>query len=220
MTIGNVTNDRKIAMKKTVSNVRGQKQSVSFKPTVSAYLTKHINEYTKEEIQNCWYNDKETRAIYSDCMSVIKSMIKHKEQSTSSSYCVRGLEYRTPEGQKRRMSNKFCAMDTVLDEQEMQWQHNEDDVDELRDIYSTYSEPSHAAAHLIGLEDERQAMFIYHEDDCSVKNTRQTSKVISHDQHQKPKLLETPKQIFKCNANLFVGVQCCQTQCTPAGRAA
>lgn len=200
MTIENVTNDRIIAMKNTVSNIRGQqsrqqKKSVSFKTNVLVYHTKHINEYTKEEIRNCWYDDKEMGFIVSDCMAIIKLMVKDEEQLISSSDCVRGLEYRTPEGQKRRMSNKFCAMDKVLDEQDMQWQHNKNNVDELREIYSAYSEPSHNAAHLIGLEDERQAMIIYREDDCSVKNTtRQISKVISHDQHQIRNFLRGQKE--------------------------
>ena len=218
-----------IRMNKTlVSNIRGQqsqsrqqKQSVSFKPNVVVYPTKHINDYTEEEIRICWYNEQEERVITSDCMSIIKAMVKDEEQSISStSDCIRGLEYRTPEGQKRRMSNKFCAMDAVLDEHEMQWQDNKNDVDELRKIYSTYSAPSHDAAHLIGLEDERQAMLIYNREDdvCSVRNNttiQTTSKVISHehDQHQKKKLLERPKKIGKRNATR----QCTHTV---SGRAA
>jgi len=172
----------RITMKKTESNRRGQqsqqqKRSVSFLPNVLVYHTNHLNEYSKEEIQNSWYSDREIGVIVSDCMAII-SWDEDKKSFIPSTHCFRGLEYRTPEGQKMRMSNKLGAMDTVLDEQDIQRQHNENDVDELREIYSEYSEPCHAAAHRIAVEDEKQATIIYREDDYSLEtSTIETSKV-------------------------------------------
>jgi hypothetical protein len=149
-----------------------QKKSVAFLPNVLMYRTTHINNFTDEEIHNTWYNDREMRAIVSDCVKTISLMNGKDEPFTSSTLHLRGLECRTPEGQKKRASHRFCAIDAVLEKQEVQWECTENDTNKIRAHYMPYSKPSHDEAHRIGLEDAKEAMIIYREaDSCSLESS-------------------------------------------------
>eukprot|EP00535_Pseudo-nitzschia_heimii_P004238 CAMPEP_0197188456 /NCGR_PEP_ID=MMETSP1423-20130617/17827_1 /TAXON_ID=476441 /ORGANISM="Pseudo-nitzschia heimii, Strain UNC1101" /LENGTH=213 /DNA_ID=CAMNT_0042640291 /DNA_START=12 /DNA_END=653 /DNA_ORIENTATION=- len=151
---------------------RQGKNSVMFAPTVLIYRTMHINDFTDEEINDCWYSDRENKAIVSDCVKIISSMNGSGKRLSSSISCFRGLECRTPQGQKRRASHRFCAFDAVLDEQDTQWDSPENDITKIRDGYRVYSKPSHVEALRIGLEDEKEAMIIYDEgDSCTLRSS-------------------------------------------------
>merc|ERR1712157_174890 len=107
----------------------------------------------------------------SDCVETIKSIKDDREGLSSSELCFRGLECRTPQGQKRRATLRFCSFDAVLDEQDAQWNDTENDTERIRDAYMAYSKPSHAKALHIGLEDEKEAKTIYREgDSCSLES--------------------------------------------------
>eukprot|EP00536_Pseudo-nitzschia_multiseries_P001535 jgi/Psemu1/300813/fgenesh1_kg.19_\ len=138
------------------------KKSVSFLPNALMYRTKHINNYTQEEIQRTWYDAKELTDIALNCMEIVTAA-KSEAPVIPSSQCLRGLEYRFPEGQKKRMANKFRAIDTVLDEQSVQWECEQNDVEKIRTRYSMHSIPCHAESARMGLEDEKEAMIIYQE---------------------------------------------------------
>jgi len=158
-TFRSITQEIGSAMKDSLQ----RKKSVKFSPNVFVYRTKHINDFTDEEIHNTWYNDREMRAIVSDCVNIISTMKGKYDSFTSSTDCFRGLEYRTPQGQKTRASNRFCAIDAVLEEQDIQWECKENDTDKISNNYMLYSKPSQAEAHRIGLEDEKEAMITYRE---------------------------------------------------------
>jgi hypothetical protein len=175
---------------RNMNNIQGLKSrrrnSVCFLPDVLVYQTMHINQYTKEETRNTWYDDEESTALISDCMLII-TCVNGKKPLVSSTQCAfRGLEYRTPEGQRSRMRNKYRALDAILDEQDLQEVNDKNDVDEYREIYRTYSEPCHAAAHHMGLEDERLAMIIYQEDGHSLKTSKKEElSIVSHEKLSK-----------------------------------
>jgi len=166
-------------MKRTVSmsqEIPQQKRFVTFQPNVLMYRTTHINNFTDEEIHNTWYNDREMRDIVADCVKTI-SLMKGKGESLSSyaALCLRGLECRTPEGQKTRASHRFCAFDAVFEEQHEQWECGENDTNKIRSHYRLYSKPSHEEAHRIGLEDAEEAAIIYREgDSCSLESSTAT----------------------------------------------
>lgn len=169
-------------MKRTVSSmsqkIPQQKKSVTFQPNVLMYRTMHINNFTDKEIHNTWYNDREMRDIVADSVKTI-SLMNGKggsfSSSTTTTLCLRGLECRTPEGQKRRASNRFCAFDAVFEEQDEQWEGGENDMNKIRSHYRLYSKSSHEEAHGIGLEDAEEATIIYRESDsCSLESSTVT----------------------------------------------
>lgn len=194
---------------------RKRTKSVAFSPNVLVYRTTHINDFTDEEIQNAWYNDKEMRDIVSECVDMISSKKTDEEQ-----FCMRGLECRTPQGQKRRTSNRFCTIDAVLEEQEAQWECDEYDVERIRTISRQYTKPSQAEALQFGLEDEKEAMAIHREgESCSLERKRprgvsykdQLSPVNMKLQHMK--FVVSPNSAMQNNRNIP------QYQYSPMGRA-
>lgn len=144
-----------------------QKKSVSFLPCVLMYRTLHINNYSDVEIDNTWYNAEEMQAIVDDCVTIISSI--GEEEPANNAQCIRGLEFRTPSGQKRRATHRFCAFDAVLGEQDAQWEYGENDSNKIRIRYRVYSKPSQAEALRIGLEDAKEAIAVYREGEtCSL----------------------------------------------------
>eukprot|EP00537_Pseudo-nitzschia_pungens_P014207 CAMPEP_0172397874 /NCGR_PEP_ID=MMETSP1061-20121228/33395_1 /TAXON_ID=37318 /ORGANISM="Pseudo-nitzschia pungens, Strain cf. pungens" /LENGTH=197 /DNA_ID=CAMNT_0013130205 /DNA_START=208 /DNA_END=801 /DNA_ORIENTATION=- len=146
------------------------KKSVSFQSSALMYRTKHLNDYTEEEIRKTWYSPDELTGIILNCMETITAATSDVP-SISSSQCLRGLEYRFPEGEKKRMANKFTAIDSVLDEQNIQWECEQNDVEKIRTRYSMRSIPCHEEASRIGLEDEKEAMVIYLESGCHLRTS-------------------------------------------------
>ena len=168
--------------KEPTSPVREEKKSVRFLPNVLVYRTKHINDFTDEEVDNTWYNADEMSAIVNDCVTIISS-IDEREQPVKSTQCIRGLEFRTQKGQKRRAQHRFCAFDAVLGEQDAQWEYGEHDDNKIRIRYTVYSKPSRAEALRTGLEDAKEAMNIYREGEtCSLivsSSTKTTPSIVT-----------------------------------------
>ena len=140
-----------------------REKSVVFRPDVYIYRTIHINDYTDEEIRSTWYNDREMDNIVSECVEIISS----SKRPESPSNCLRGLECRTKEGQRRRASTRFCAIDAVLDEQDIQWEKEERNPDKIRSNYMTHTRKCQKKAFRMGLEDEKEAMAIHRESESS-----------------------------------------------------
>ena len=138
------------------------KKTVRFLPCVLAYTIQHVNEFTNDETRQLWYQEDEIKVIKADCYDTA-AMVAENRTINESTQCFRGLEFRTPQGHKRRMRNKLCAIDAVLDEQEYQWTRHEDDAVLLASIYSEYTVASASAAHRLALEDEQEARMVYHQ---------------------------------------------------------
>lgn len=202
-----------------------REKSVKFLPNVLVYRTTHINDFTEDEIRNTWYNDREMKVIVSECVKIIASMKGQEEPYVSTTHCLRGLECVTPEGQKRRSSIRFCAIDAVLEEQDAQWERGEKDANRISDNYSIYSKPSQTQASLIGLEDEKEALNIYREgDSCSLHTSPSmtTLKEMSVDDRfpvsmklQHRKFLASPS-----NTTMKTIINLSHCQNSPMGRAA
>ena len=75
-----------------------------------------------------------------------------------STFCARGLEYRTPSGAQHRQLNKINAWDAVLDEQDRQWQEGVCDADALAQVYIASSSHCLKSARQIAMNDERIAL--------------------------------------------------------------
>eukprot|EP00534_Pseudo-nitzschia_fraudulenta_P007733 CAMPEP_0201142596 /NCGR_PEP_ID=MMETSP0851-20130426/4247_1 /ASSEMBLY_ACC=CAM_ASM_000631 /TAXON_ID=183588 /ORGANISM="Pseudo-nitzschia fraudulenta, Strain WWA7" /LENGTH=214 /DNA_ID=CAMNT_0047416313 /DNA_START=77 /DNA_END=721 /DNA_ORIENTATION=+ len=149
---------------------KDSKKSVGFHPNVLVFNTKHLNDYTDDEIQRCWYDGREMSAIASDCLDIVSS-IQENGHFISSPHYLRGLECRSRLGSAKRAENKFCGVDSVLEAQESQWESRQHDKDKIRNNYRVYSAPCHAEARRIGLEDEMHAMIVHHEENYSRNST-------------------------------------------------
>ena len=108
---------------------------VSFSPYVRVLRTTHLKNFTKEEIQNCWYTDTEKNIIRQDAMDIVKNFNTSSSASSASRYCTRGLRHLTPNGRQEVMERRFRAWDLVLDEQEFQMSKGVVDEERIAHLY-------------------------------------------------------------------------------------
>jgi hypothetical protein len=142
-------NEKEDLLKETM-NV--EKKRVSFHNDVRVYPHIHINDLSRSEVANSWYNSEEISGIKSECQLTI-NLASKGELHKWSNLCFRGLEYRTPDGSQRRSANKFAAWDAVMDEQEIQYQNGVQDEDALAQLYIQASKHCQDAAHALAMED-------------------------------------------------------------------
>jgi hypothetical protein len=95
------------------------KRSVSFYPNAKGKLALHINDYTEEEIQACWYNREDfkefKRAIR---LPTVHMMERNRKISEEYQHCRRGLESRTRVGTKSMLLNTKMALLSVFKERD------------------------------------------------------------------------------------------------------
>lgn len=159
-------------------SLRSMKKSVNFVPHATVYLIRHLNEYTKEEINRMWYSEQEWKHLKQDLYAIV-AMLSDKSIESVEERCgaFRGLESRTPQGHQRRKHNRAWAMAAVLEEQETQWNCDHEDPSALAAVYHEFSQPCVDAARTLGLEDELQAKLVYIADADTLLDLH----------HQKPK---------------------------------
>eukprot|EP00429_Kryptoperidinium_foliaceum_P035493 CAMPEP_0176166904 /NCGR_PEP_ID=MMETSP0120_2-20121206/85371_1 /TAXON_ID=160619 /ORGANISM="Kryptoperidinium foliaceum, Strain CCMP 1326" /LENGTH=155 /DNA_ID=CAMNT_0017504475 /DNA_START=200 /DNA_END=664 /DNA_ORIENTATION=- len=66
----------------------------------------------------------------------------------------RGLEHKTPKGNKRRHKNRIVAIDAVLTEQDRQWERDRRDASFIADLYMQANAHCRLQASLIAQSDE------------------------------------------------------------------
>jgi hypothetical protein len=113
------------------------RKEVFFSNQIRIRLTLHVRDYTQEEIEATWFSKTDFENIKADVRFDIGLLHEgtHGAQDTTS-FCRRGLECRTKEGMRKRMSNKIIARNAVLDEQDRQWANYEtDDAEAIAKVY-------------------------------------------------------------------------------------
>jgi hypothetical protein len=125
------------------------KKVVTFQQSVKAKKTLHINNYTEEEIQACWFDDDESKQMKEEFRLAANLAMNGLLPQESS----RGLELYTKEAQSRRQ-HKATAREEVLDEQELQWDEGAYDPEYIAQIYEAASASSRARARSTGFQDE------------------------------------------------------------------
>ena len=132
------------------------RRSVSFAPQVDSQSSLHLKDYTEEEIKATWYtNDEYTMVKLAYRMTV--SMVAQGELLPPDQ-CFRGLEQKTPEGQQTRMMSQIQSLSAVMDEQDRQRKEGELDDVHLGLIYMAETAQCMAAAHCMGLSDQRMSL--------------------------------------------------------------
>ena len=150
--------DCTISVRSTRRNSRRNK--VGFVPHVMVYDVPSAQSFSDDQLQSIWYSREDISRIKQECTETVKLMIGQHALDPDTQ-CSRGLEFRTPEGLKRRQRNKHSSIDAVLDEQDRQWDNDEEDAEYLADVYRDYSLPCQAMAHRMGLRDQRCVQIMY-----------------------------------------------------------
>ena len=128
---------------------------VRFTPKVTTYQPLPMEDLSQEEFASLWYSKTEMAAIKQDCAETVRQMVNGELRETDE-YTARGLEYRTPQGQKERQYYKLVALDAVLDEQEVQEEQEVTDENAIAVLYQVHSIPRQEAAHQRGIRDEQE----------------------------------------------------------------
>ena len=145
----------KKASKTTDDTMTTRKTVVCFAPQVTTYPPVPTADFSQEELASLWYCKAEIAAIKQDCAETVRHMVNGELRETDE-YTARGLEYRTPEGQKERQYYKLVALDAVLDEQEVQEEQEVTDENAIAVLYQVHSIPRQEAAHQRGIRDEQE----------------------------------------------------------------
>jgi hypothetical protein len=76
-------------------------------------------------------------------------------------YCAQGLKTSTRLAQKGKLQNRRDAYDAVLDEQDEQQEHDDFDDEAITDMYRDVSMSCQMWAHVVGMQDQREAELIW-----------------------------------------------------------
>jgi hypothetical protein len=135
-----------------------------FNAAVSQRLIPCINEYSREEIERTWYLPEESFKIHQRCVKEV-IMLETGMRLKGKKYCSRGLENSTMRAQLAKKKNRRYAYDAVLDEQDEQQEHDDYDDEAIAEMYHEASMSCQLWAHVVGMQDRREAELIYYEDE-------------------------------------------------------
>jgi hypothetical protein len=147
------------------------KKIVSFDREVVLRTHLHVNDYTDEEIRLTWYSqDEDLAATIAECKHTIKLMKAGKWHEGNSTFCSRGLEYRTSGGAPRlRQQHKCAAWDAVEAEQQRQRRAGGVfDKEVLAQVYIACTDHCARVARVIAIND---AEFVRNQDNAPRKKT-------------------------------------------------
>ena len=127
---------------------------VSFCSSVKVKKTKHFNDYTAQEIQDCWYSPKEAKIVRSQALQMAKQLEDPTTGYIKTSEYSRGLEILSSQSRRTRMEKRYQVWDAVLDEQELQRTKGIRDDETIASIYSACCYESALAALTQGYADQ------------------------------------------------------------------
>ena len=146
------------------SSTSTSSKSVTFAKTASMRLALHVNNYTDDEYDACWFTPEDYQQFKKEIIRTARIMDNSNDRRLPKALCTRGVESKTKEGMKLRYKNVQTAKLAVLGEQmrqRIQSENNDNAVDvhdeqqqQIADLYSKYSESSTSVAYTKGLLDE------------------------------------------------------------------
>jgi hypothetical protein len=128
-------------------------RGVKFAMTIRRHEIICLEEYTEDEIRNCWYSleDKEK-------MKETHGKMVARFESGEKGMTYRGLECWTTKGGRDLDLNISKCADAVMDEQDAQWNASIDDWERVAAASQEVTAGSAKRALAIGREDERDAI--------------------------------------------------------------
>ena len=134
-------------------------RSVSFHPQVQFREVAHIRDMTDNQIQRLWLAGNDYERIRKE-VSVTLSFKKNNQegdQMNEQEFCFRGLEHRTTSGAENRKLIRRIAWDSVLNEQEFQWECSVNIPEDISLVYQIVSLRAQRAAYLLAQKDKEAA---------------------------------------------------------------
>ena len=138
------------------------KSNVCFVPeNDTIHLIESRHELSPKEIRRCYYSQEEKQIMQNRCLRDAERW----ESGDSRPSCIRGLEGLTAQGREAMEAAIYACIDSVIDEQEIQWADDCDDYDRLALISQEVSQQSIAEAIERAIKDEKVARKIYRQDE-------------------------------------------------------
>jgi hypothetical protein len=134
------------------------RRTVAFSEAVTIRTTLHVNNYTDDEIDACWYDDYENEMMRKEMRSVLILLQNCMLEQDTEQYCRRGLECHTREVALQRLKNKTAVLEAVFEEQEFQWDEGIWEPEYIAHAYKAACPTYQANAHAIALKDQLDAM--------------------------------------------------------------
>jgi hypothetical protein len=147
------------AMKRTQVeslSIKETRRSVTFEHNVDVREIPHLKDLPKKDLLETWYTSEDFDRIKKSLVNTLRLMVAKKP--VGSDQCIRGLEFRTPQGVKLRKKNKLDALTAVWNEQVAQWKDNKTDEDAIRRVYREQTLKCLQVAIKFGMSDEREAL--------------------------------------------------------------
>ncbi|CAJ1952258.1 unnamed protein product [Cylindrotheca closterium] len=136
---------------------------VSINPTVKVHEILSIHDYTPSEITATWYDEDEMDRITQKCLKILQKL----ESTSTTKYCVRGLETHTTLGSIGKRKNRAAAYRAVLREQERPWKENEETSSQeaIANAYRCTTSSSQMWAQVVGTRDQQEVEAYLYDDD-------------------------------------------------------
>jgi hypothetical protein len=115
----------------------------------------HINDMTREEIDDSHMSVDELRAIQYECKALVRMM---DEDEDLGDVCVRGLHQHTPEYSRWRNATRQQAYDAVFEVQSYQAFQGVSAPELIAELCQNCSSPSVAEAKMVGISDAMAAV--------------------------------------------------------------
>jgi hypothetical protein len=159
------TNEKRKRSRRTSWSAKNDtKKKVSFSETCRIKHVLHLDDYTDEEEEACWYSPEECDEISRKCAVLITRIVQGTTtmKKTQTKYCVRGLERMPPKATEERKLRRLDAYIAVLKEQNKIFFKACNKIEAIARKYSqaAATEKCQEAACAIGREDALIAMKI------------------------------------------------------------
>ena len=138
------------------------KKSVTFEPVCHVKKHIHVNDYTKEEIENTWYTRTENDRIR-EVMQLEVQLAEHGAMNDNDSphFCLRSVESHMSKNVTVRMDLRIIVWDAILDEQELQYQEGSYNPKLYSQVVRKISKRCLQKAQKIAQLDEQEARRLY-----------------------------------------------------------
>ena len=126
----------------------GKRNRVQFYAYSDVLEIQGLKDFTYKERGRIWYSLEDLDKMR-PALSKVNYLIRNCGED-----CVRGLEFRTKKGSKKRLSNYVNAGLSVIDEQEFQWTEGIHDPETMATIYANQTKESAKSASVMAILDE------------------------------------------------------------------
>lgn len=179
---------------------KGRRKSIQFADAVEMHDHLALDQYTRKERAMCWFTpievDKMSEERYRTVL-MLDMLGSGKRQSADS--VARGLEYETLVGNEEKERRRIQCIDSVMDEQEDQWDLELFSWRRFSIVSRKASRDSKVIASMLAKEDELAALAVYCEE-------YQKSKVFIPSQ-ARGTLREIRRSLTDLNSDIVVNIK-------------